>query len=92
DYSSLAGLPLSNTSFKDCSLKEADFTEAKLDGADFSGSNLDRALFEYTDLKKVDFRTARSFRIDPEVNQLKGAKFGYDGLMGLLGKYGIEVE
>jgi fluoroquinolone resistance protein len=43
-------------------------------------------------IEKADFRTAYNYHLDPESNRLKGAKFSFHGLPGLLGKYGLEIE
>jgi hypothetical protein len=50
------------------------------------------AVFDRTGLEKADFREALNFRIDPETNRIKGARFDLDGLPGLLVKWGIKVQ
>lgn len=90
-HACFAGVKMRDTRFDDCMLEETDFTGADLTGASFQHSNLLNAHFEHTNLEKCDFRNARNFTIDPEINRLKKAKFSPEGLMGLLGKYGIEV-
>lgn len=92
DYSAFTGLVLTNTKFIECSLAEVDFTDAKLKAVDFSGSKLHRAIFSGTNLEKADFRTAQLYQIDPADNYLKGAKFSYPQVLGLLEKYGIVVD
>lgn len=83
---------MKKTDFHDCTLLETDFSEADLTGATFQNSNLAATIFYHTNLEKVDFRTAQNFTIDPEINKLKGARFTYDSLEGLLRKYRIVVE
>jgi fluoroquinolone resistance protein len=61
-------------------------------GAVFYNCDLSAAVFENTHLEKADFRTAYNYHLDPESNRLKGAKFSFHGLPGLLGKYGLEIE
>ena len=92
DLSIFQGMKLKDTVFEKCRLREADFGNADLSGALFRDCDLTGAVFEYTNLRKVDFRSASGYRIDPEVNQLAGARFSASGLAGLLGKYGILVE
>jgi uncharacterized protein YjbI with pentapeptide repeats len=71
---------------------EVDFTQSDLSGADFQGSDLSGVVFSQTNLEKADFRQSQGFRIDPELNRLKGARFDLDGLPGLLDKYGIKIS
>ncbi len=78
--------------FENCSLIETDFTEADLTDAVFENCNLNRAYFSRTKLQGADFRTSYNFIINPEDNMLKKAKFSYQGLPGLLVKYGIVVQ
>ncbi len=92
DYASFFEKKMRNTFFTDCSLKEVDFAKADLTMATFANSDLQDAIFDETILEKADFRTAIHFRIDPQQNKIKKAKFSHLGLEGLLIKYGIEVE
>jgi len=78
--------------FENCSLKEVDFSEADLSQSVFADCNLENAVFENTHLEKADLRTAFNYRIDPEKNQLKKARFSVLGLPGLLEKYDLSVE
>jgi len=52
----------------------------------------DKAHFERSILKKVDFRTAYYFNIDPENNYLQGAKFSLENVSGLLTKYQVDIS
>lgn len=70
---------------------EVDFSQADLSGASFLGSELSGAVFDQTNLEKADFREAENYRIDPESNRIKIARFDLEGLPGLLGKYGIKI-
>lgn len=92
DFSSFFQVKLKGTRLVNCRLLEVDFVEADLTGAIFMGSDLSGAVFENTILEKADFRTAVNFTIDPEGNRIRGARFSMEGLLGLLGKYGILVE
>ena len=91
-FSSFQGLKLNNTLFDSCQLEEVDFANSELKVAVFSECNLKNAIFENTNIEKADFRTAHSFRIDPDQNRLKGAKFSSQNLQGLLEKYQIIIE
>ncbi len=92
NFSAFYQLPLPNTTFKNCSLQEVDFTEADLTAATFSNCDLHKALFEKTVLEQADLRSAYNFSIDPEINRIKKAKFSTSNIIGLLGKYNIEIE
>lgn len=78
--------------FNDCSLIETDFTEADLTEVQFNNCNLHRAFFNHTVLKNADFRTSYNFIIDPDINNLKKARFSVQGLPGLLARYDIRIE
>ena len=90
-YASFAGKKMPGTRFAHCTLPETDFTNADLRGATFAHCALPHAIFHHTSLQAADFSTATQFHLDPESNELAGAKFSLEGLPGLLGKYGIEV-
>jgi uncharacterized protein YjbI with pentapeptide repeats len=83
---------MKKASFVDCSLKEVDFAEVDLSMATFSNCDLLNASFMRTILEKADFRTARNYSFDPELNKIKKAKFSHPGVAGLLTKYNIDIE
>lgn len=92
NFSSFYQLKIPKTRFINCSLVETEFIEADLTSACFDGSDLSGAVFENTGLEKADFRLARHFSIDPELNRIRQAKFSASGLVGLLEKYNITVD
>lgn len=83
---------LKKISFSHCSLEEVDFSMSDLSQASFASCNLSKAVFEHTNLEKADFSSALNFSIDPEKNQVKGAKFSVWNLAGLLEKYQLKIE
>lgn len=91
-YASFGGKKLAGTRFSHCSLAEADFTNADLTGAAFTHCDLTGTIFHNTQLANTDFTTATGFILDPEANNLRGARFALAGLLGLLDKYGLSVE
>lgn len=91
-YSSFYQLKMKKTQFNDCDLRETDFTEADLSGSVFGNCDLALARFEHTGLEKTDFRTARNYVLDPELNRIRKAMFSSPGVTGLLGKYDIEID
>lgn len=92
DYASFSGKAMPNTRFVDCSLREANFTNTHLTGAVFQNCELDRAVFLQTQLTGADFRTARNVVLDPERNELNGARFALHSLSGLLTRHQLVIE
>ena len=85
-------LKLKKTRFKNCNLQETDFTETDLTASTLDNCDLQRAIFDKTLLEKADFRTSFNYSIDPENNRIKKARFSRVGVVGLLDKFGIEIE
>lgn len=86
---SFRALKLPGTVFNCCMLHDADFSETNLGRAVFRDCDLLNAVFEYTDLENADLVLARNYRIHPERNKLKGARFSYPEVEGLLAGYGV---
>ena len=91
EYASFYKLVCPNTRYVKCTFTQTDFTEADLSGALFDDCNLCEAVFERTNIEKTDFRTSYNFRIDPDLNRIKGAIFSREMLGGLLTKYQIKI-
>lgn len=92
NLSSFYKLKIKGTKFKNCNLREVDFTETDLTGSSFDNCDLAGALFNNTLLEKVDFLTSYNFSIDPEINQIKKAKFSMASIVGLLDKYNLDIK
>nr|WP_315165837.1 pentapeptide repeat-containing protein [uncultured Flavobacterium sp.] len=92
DYSSFANKKMPKTKFNSCSLKEVSFIGTNLMNSVFENCNLDNAIFNETQLAGVNFVTAYNYKIDPEFNPMKKAKFSTQGIAGLLDKYDIKIE
>jgi len=92
NLSSFYQLNLKNSSFKASSLREVDFSECNLTQARFDECDLADALFDRTNLEKADLRTAINFRIDPDNNRIRKARFSVEGALSLLAKYSIDIE
>ena len=92
DYSSFFQKKMKKIHFIGCSLKQVDFEEADLAMSIFTDCDLTDANFSRTNLEKADFRKARNYAFDPEINKIKKAKFSYLGIAGLLAKHKIDIE
>ena len=92
DYAVFMAKKMPETHFEGCRLKEVDFTQCDLSKAVFDKCDLEGAVFDRTILEKADFRSAENYRIDPENNRIKKAKFSVLGLEGLLGIYDIDIS
>lgn len=92
DYSSFANKKMLKTKFDSCSMKEISFIGTNLTNSIFENCNLENAVFNDTQLAAADFRTAYNYKIDPEFNPMKKAKFSSQGIIGLLDKYDIKIE
>ena len=80
------------TKFNSCSLREVSFVGTNLTSSVFDNSNLDGAIFNNTQLAAADFSKASNFKIDPEFNPMRKAKFSTQGIIGLLDKYDIKIQ
>ncbi len=85
------GWSLRKSSFRGCLLPETDFTRADLSDTDLTGCDLNRTIFHHSNLERTDFSDSFNFRLSPEGNRVRGAKFPVTGLAGLLLEYGIKV-
>lgn len=91
DYSWFSRKKMPKTHFANTSLKGVNFEQADLTASVFDNCNLEGAVFDETTLASADFTTAYNFRIDPERNPIKKAKFSAQGIPGLLDKYDIRI-
>src|SRR5690606_11564468 len=91
DHCSFAALKFKKIRFDHCHMHEVDFHESSFKEAIFNTCDLLRSQFSHTNLERADFSSAYNFLIDPEENQLKGAKFALDSLPALLTKYKVHI-
>ena len=92
DYASFANKKMPKTKFVSCSMKEVNFVGTNLTQAVFDHCNLENAIFNETQLAGADFTTAVHYKINPEFNPMKKAKFSTAGIMGLLEQYDLKIE
>jgi uncharacterized protein YjbI with pentapeptide repeats len=92
DYSIFNNKKMPKTTFNNCSVREVSFISTNLSNSVFEKCNLDGAIFNDTQLKEVNFLTAYNYKIDPEFNPMRKAKFSMQGIPGLLDKYDIKIQ
>ena len=92
EMASFYRMKMQKTKFLHCILKTVEFSESNLEQSVFSECDLNDAIFNNTRLEKADFRTAYNYVIDPALNKIKKAKFGYAGISGLLQQFDIVIE
>jgi uncharacterized protein YjbI with pentapeptide repeats len=73
-------------------VSESDFSDADMRNVPLHGCDLARSNFHNTNLEGTDFRSAVNYSFDPDLNRIRKAKFSINGLVGLLGKYDIEID
>jgi uncharacterized protein YjbI with pentapeptide repeats len=88
---SFNALKLNNTEFRKSKIFEADFTGTDLNNSLFHNCDLQRTVFKHTNLQGADLRSSFNYSMDPELNQIRKAKFSINGIAGLLGKYDIDI-
>ena len=73
-------------------MHEVNFTKADLSKSHFFNCDLYEAVFAQTNLSTVDFTSSSNFAIDPEINNIKRAKFLSQDLFRLLTRHDIIIE
>ena len=86
------GTDFRNVTWKGGRAHGADFAGANLEGLAFDGVDLTGALFGQTKLAGADFRTATGWRIRPDENRIRGAKFRRDDLSGLVEGWDLDLS
>jgi len=92
DYSWFSRKKMPKTQFVNSSLRGVNFENTDLTASVFDNCNLEEAVFDASNLTGADLTTAYHFKIDPESNVVKKAKFSVAGIPGLLEKYDIKIE
>lgn len=93
---------LSNTTFYRMNLKNCSFCDCQMEGAILSLANLNNvelkdcrlggAEFSQTNLEGADLRGSVNFKIDPELNKVRGVHISVEEIRGLLTKYDLRIE
>ncbi len=91
-YCNFHKLNLKKTGFEGCEVLECDFFETNLEGANFNKADLKGSVFENTNLTKASFVNAVNYEINPNLNEVKSAKFSMPEVLSLLKPFKIVVE
>ncbi|MEO8761777.1 MAG: pentapeptide repeat-containing protein [Bacteroidia bacterium] len=91
DYTSFDKKKINKSGFKNCKMHGANFTQADLSKASLINCDFADALFANTNVSGVDFTTSKNFLIDPNLNNIKKAKFLSQDLHALLYRYDIII-
>jgi len=92
DYASFDSKKMNKSEFKHCKMHEVNFTNADLSKSLFNDCDLYEAVFAKTNLSGLDFTSSSNFAIDPEINNIKKAKFLSQDLFRLLTRHDIIIE
>ena len=92
DYASFDSKKMNKSEFKSCKMHEVNFTNSDLSKSTFADCDLYEAVFAKTNLSSIDFTSSANFAIDPEINNVKRAKFLSQDLFRLLTRHDIIIE
>ena len=82
---------MQKSSFENCSLRGANFTQADLSASVINNCDFYEAIFADSNLSGLDFTSCKNFLIDPDMNNLRKAKFSKYDLTGLLYRHDIII-
>ncbi|MGD9047345.1 MAG: pentapeptide repeat-containing protein [Anaerolineae bacterium] len=88
-HSTFIGLSLRGIEMSGCVARDVDFAEADLCQANCTQTDFVDSRFLHTDLTEADFRGARNYAIDANLNVLKRTQFSLPEAMSLL--YSLDI-
>ena len=91
DYASFDKKRMNKSVFKNCKMHSVNFTQADLSKTALINCDLYETLFAGTNMSSMDFTTCKNFLIDPEMNNIKKAKFLSQDLHALLYRHDIVI-
>ena len=91
-HCSFSHLPMKKTLFQQSKIHGSNFIDSCLVEADFTGADLKDTMFHTCDLSNSNFCHAVNYAIDPQVNKVKGAKFSFPEVVGLLKNFEITIS
>ena len=89
---SLMDFELGKYDFSDAVFEDCILQQCAMKGADFRRSRFSGTLFNRCDLREADFRGAQGYAVDLETNRLRGARFSFPEVVGLLSSLDIKIE
>jgi fluoroquinolone resistance protein len=89
NYSIFTDLDLRKARIEGCVAEEVDFRGANLTGVNLSYTDFIGSFFKHTVLEQADFTHAKNYKIDVNMNRLKGAKFMLPEAISLL--YSLDI-
>lgn len=92
NHASFYQMPLNRCRFNECQLQGADFTEATLKDTNLHHCDLRDARFDHTNLEKADLSHSFNYAIDPVNNRVKGTRFSFPEVLGLLHAFDIIID
>lgn len=92
NHSSFCKMSLTESSFLNSQLESVDFGEANLKKSSILNCKLNQAIFDHTNLESADLRHSVNYSIDPEMNNITGAKFSLPEVIHLLDKYRLKID
>lgn len=91
-YNSFMMMNLNKIDFSNNEMIECHFDDCQLKASDFRNVKFDKTVFTFNNLEKANFKNAVGYHIDITNNKIKGAKFSYPEVFGLLEALQIEVD
>lgn len=91
-YNNFVEMNLARCDFSGNTILFSMFADCNLTAAKFLKCNLDSTEFFRCNLTKADFRNASGYAVDLAESKLKGARFSYPDVVGLLNGLGIIIE
>jgi uncharacterized protein YjbI with pentapeptide repeats len=90
-YASFVSLKLRKIAFTGCTLEEAQLVDCDLTEASFAQCRLEGARFERCDLRKASFADSIGLALEPQGNQLRGAKVPVETAIQIAESFGLRV-
>ncbi len=85
-------LKMKGTCFSGSKLREVYFTHTDLSEANFAETDLQGTIFHQCNLTKSDFRHAKNYVIDLQVNSAKKSRFSFPEAISLLKCFDVEIS
>ena len=91
-YNTFSQMSFLKTDFSGLRIVESMFADCDLTGASFHGTELDRTEFFRCNMVNADFRDATGYKVDVLTCKVRGARFSFPEVVGLLGGLGVKID